>query len=303
MYNSNLKAGVVYPFRMIKTTSLSEGDHYLVLESPTLSRHLLDLNLYPALRFKKEEFIRCRIDKINCSGKLFLEPENPDYMEGNDYPFIYDHNEEITNSLGVKQIIAVLRGKNGEKAVMPLDGENFHFKMEEIISGHLIRIKKGILILHQQRDLSDQYEFNGIYPFRVIKEGINHKNNSVFIVSDSGGREFSIQKDNYQYYGIKIGNELQCKITGYNVDGRCTLEPLHPYLREGKVYAFRWLRKETFNKFSGEVHEIHIVTDYRGNEQVVAPVDDILLKAFKTPVEFYRIERIHKGKLVLIPQP
>jgi hypothetical protein len=32
--------------------------------------------------------IECRIDKINCSGKVFLEPRHPVYIEGETYDFI-----------------------------------------------------------------------------------------------------------------------------------------------------------------------------------------------------------------------
>lgn len=298
-----LKPGAIYQFRIVKTVLLSDHEHYIVLESPALSRHLLDKELYPAFRFKKGELIQCRIDKINCSGKIFLEPENPDYTEGNNYDFLYSHKEDITNTLGGIQSIAVLKGRNGEKAILPQDNEDVLLKPDGIVNARLIRIKKGVLILHKKNDLSDRYQFDKTYSFQVIREGMNHKKNPVFILSDSFGNEFSIQKDNYRYYGIRIGEELQCKITGCNLDGRFTLEPRHPYLEEGKAYAFRWLRMEPFHKYSGEVHEIHIVADDKENEHVAAPIDNVLLQAFKTPVGLYRIERIHKGKLVLIPQP
>jgi len=298
-----LKPGAIYLFRIVKTISLSDQEQYIVLESPALSRHLLDRELYPTFRFKKGELIQCRIDKINCSGKIFLEPENPDYTEGKNYDFLYSHKEDITNTLGEIQTIAVLKGRNGEKAILPLDNEDIHLKPDGIVSARLIRIKKGVLILHKKNDFSGTYKFDKTYPFRVIREGMNHKKNPVFILSDSFGNEFSVQKDNYKFYGIHIGDELQCKITGCNLDGRFTLEPRHPYLEEGKTYAFRWLRMEPFHKYSGEVQEVHIVADNKGFEQVAAPVDEVLLRAFKTEVDLYRVERIHKGKLVLIPQP
>ena len=301
METTTFKTGNIYPFRVVKVVIFSEHERFAVLEGPLHTRHLLDKSLFPNQVFRRNTIIQCRIDKINCSGKIFLEPQNPGYSEGNTYKFTFLHNEIIVNSLGEAQMVAVMQGRNTEKAILALSADDETSFNEVFVTAVLARIKKGILILHKDRKILDKYQFYKTYPFQVVREGINHKRNPVFILSDDYGNEFSIQKDNYTAYDIVPGKTIHCKITGCGIDWRFTLEPVHPYLEEGKIYPFTWLRKEFIHKHSGETHETHIVSDYQGNEQVAAPVVESLLAALKNPGGQYKIERIHKGKLLLIP--
>jgi hypothetical protein len=300
MKPSQLQPGDKYLFRIIREVFPDEQEKYWVLESPFKTRHLLVKSMYPDCNFKPGENILCRIDKINCSGKIFLEPENPFYKEGGYYDFVFDHTELITNTIGEKQLVAVMTGIHRERGVLPQAADIQSLRNGDKVNAAVLRIKKGILILSE--NLERQFKYLQFYKFRIAGEGINHKNNNVFILEDDKGRKCSVQKDNYKYYGLKTGDILNCKITGFNIDGSCIPEPEHPYLKAGRVYKFRWVRQEIMQKSGKEHHDIHIVRDYKGNEQAVAPVDDELLKAFKNKESLYKILRFHKGKLVLIPR-
>lgn len=297
MKKGYFQPGEKYSFSVIREVSPDDKEMCWVLESPTRTRHLLQKSMYPNLTLIPGDHIQCRIDKINCSGKIFLEPWNPYYQEGKFYDFIFDHTENITNTIGEIQTVAVVKGINGEKGILPDPGKMPFLQSGNIINAAVIRIKKGILILTQNPE--DDFHYLMIYNFTVKGDGVNHKNNPVYILEDEKGRKCSIQKDNYKYYGIKTGDMLKCKIRGFNLDGRCIPEPEHPYLKAGRVYMFRWLRQEMMEKSGREHHDIHIVSDYRGNEQAVAPVDNELKKAFENKDSRYKIIRFHKGKLVL----
>ena len=294
------RPGNKYTFTVVKEYSAGEQDDFWVLESPFKTRHLLKKTLYPNFSFKKGDEIICRIDKINCSGRIFLEPENPFYREGCYYDFIFSHKDFITNTIGEKQEIIIFKGRSGEMAVLSLKDGIINLNPGDTVTAGVLRIKKGVLIL--VRNIEEEYKYLHSYPFRVQGEGLNHKKDPVIILGGENGRKCSVQKDNYKYYGIKAGNLLTCTITGFNIDGSCIPEPEHPYLKAGRCYKFQWLRKEFLDKPAHDIREIHIVRDYKGNEQAVAPVNDELMASFRKKDSSFIIIRFHKGKLVLMPQ-
>lgn len=299
MKQGYFQPGEKYIFNVIREVTPDEKDMYWVLESPFRTRHLLQKSMYPNLDLIPGNHIQCRIDKINCSGRIFLEPENPYYQEGRFYDFIFGHFETITNSIGEKEEVAIVAGKHGENGVLSLQGNKIPLKIGEVVNAAVLRIKKGVLVLTLSPE--EHFKYLHCYQFVIKGEGLNHKNNEVYILEDDRGRKCSIQKDNYKYYRIKPGDVVHCQITGFNIDGRCIAEPGHPYLKAGRLYKFRWIRQETQEKKGGEHHDIHIVRDYKGNEQAVAPVDEQLLAAFSNKDNLYKIIRFHKGKLALIP--
>jgi hypothetical protein len=50
-------------------------------------KHFLPAEYYTNFNFQTGDVISCRIDKINCTGRIFLEPKHPYYIEGEIYSF------------------------------------------------------------------------------------------------------------------------------------------------------------------------------------------------------------------------
>ena len=72
-----LKENGFYVFRVIKRITLPDESRFFVLESPFNTRHLLPAEFYEKYDIMPGKNIRCRVDKINCVGRIFLEPGHP----------------------------------------------------------------------------------------------------------------------------------------------------------------------------------------------------------------------------------
>lgn len=82
----------IFTLRGIQT--FPDGNRYLILEDAQGYRFLQDYTPYASYGLKPDTKITCRVDKINCNGKIFLEPAHPWFEEGEYYevPIIYRKN-------------------------------------------------------------------------------------------------------------------------------------------------------------------------------------------------------------------
>jgi hypothetical protein len=88
-YNTgkHLEEGKNYQFQVIGLVTLQDERAYFILEDPFKIRHLLPSRLYSCYEIKAGQSITCKVDKINCTGRVYLEPNHPHYLEGNTYDF------------------------------------------------------------------------------------------------------------------------------------------------------------------------------------------------------------------------
>ncbi|MFH1119211.1 MAG: hypothetical protein V1775_05265 [Bacteroidota bacterium] len=95
-YNDGKKLieGETYVFHFIKIVPLSDKMNYMLMEDPYGIRHLVPFEYYIHYKLVPGSKINCLVDKINCTGRVFLEPEHPRYKIGSVSGF---------NLLGTKQ--------------------------------------------------------------------------------------------------------------------------------------------------------------------------------------------------------
>lgn len=88
-YNEGKKLieGETYPFQFIRIVPLSDKMNYMLMEDPYGIRHLVPYEYYIQYDLKTGSTVNCRIDKINCTGRVFLEPEHPFYKTGSRFYF------------------------------------------------------------------------------------------------------------------------------------------------------------------------------------------------------------------------
>ena len=127
-----------------------DDEEFFVLRSRQNSRHLLSKNLYAAYGISPGMEITCKVDKVNCSGKMFLEPEHPHYKTGGVYDFNVIRTISITNSVGNVEKMTVVSDIAGNEIFVPYselpDGGE-----QTPLSCRVERIKKGLLFLsHSQ---------------------------------------------------------------------------------------------------------------------------------------------------------
>jgi len=106
-YNDGKKLceGVTYPFNFIKLVPLSDHMNYMLMEDPYGIRHLVPYEFYISYNLQPGNVVCCRVDKINCTGRVFLEPEHPHYQTGSVEGFSF---------VGIKQD----KQKDGDKCTL-----------------------------------------------------------------------------------------------------------------------------------------------------------------------------------------
>ena len=89
--NITFVEGDKYPFKIHNLVKLQDGANYYVLLDVNGLKHFLPSEFYISYGFMVGDEITCTIDKINCTGRIFLEPNHPFYKEGESYEFTIEN--------------------------------------------------------------------------------------------------------------------------------------------------------------------------------------------------------------------
>lgn len=145
-YNSGnvvFSEGNWFPFRVYNCVQLQDGEYYYVLQDINGLKHFLPAQFYKEYRIKTGEEIQCRIDKINCTGRIILEPKHPYYSEGEVYLFtVVGYKSEGD------QDIVIVQEFSGNCIEVPLYGkEKLNINTQTKLKCIVKNIKKGIIKL------------------------------------------------------------------------------------------------------------------------------------------------------------
>ena len=141
--NIVLTEGFWYTFRVHNLIQLQDDAWYFVLRDINGLKHFLPAEYYQDYQIKPGDDISCKIDKINCTGRIHLEPRHPYYTEGEIYDF---EIVKITNSDdGLSVIVKEMGGRHLE--ILPEGHTDEDLKAKKIVCCRVISIKKGSLIL------------------------------------------------------------------------------------------------------------------------------------------------------------
>jgi hypothetical protein len=88
LFKKHLVQGRVYSFRIHNKAVLQDNEEYYILEDPFKVRHFIPAKYYIRYNFAVDQIIQCRVDKINCTGRVLLEPVHPYYEKGRAYDFV-----------------------------------------------------------------------------------------------------------------------------------------------------------------------------------------------------------------------
>lgn len=289
-----------YTFRVIRLITLPDGSQNWVLTHSGEDRYMLPAEYYTDYQIKEGLSLRCRVDKINCTGRIFLEPDHPWYQEGKMYRFTFLHGEPVpaakTNVL--KRLI--FKGIHDEIRPCLTLTEFLPFTPGEVVEVLISRIKKGAvdfqpLILSTHEIMHE----GGVYEFFI--ENVNEAGNLLI----TGPRETVIllESEYYKQHGLKPGVKFSGIFLHWTPEGIPHIEPLHPVYKLGKTYSFPVLREDSVDHSAGSFEQVLVVEDCFGNEirvfrrkvagEIAALPERILC----------RVERLKKGKPVLRVQP
>ena len=143
-----LSEGAYFPFRIHNLLQLQDDAWYFVLQDVNGLKHFMPAEFYENYGFKPGDEIICKIDRINCTGRIFLEPRHPFYSEGETYLFETAANPDSMNvaALIVKDCtgnsIEIVKSRINKSEVME----------ENQVRCRVKSIKKGKLILEIAND-------------------------------------------------------------------------------------------------------------------------------------------------------
>lgn len=135
-----LKEGTYHTFKFIKCVRLEDGKEYMILEDSSNTRHFVDYEPYKPYNLNSSSELVCLVDKINCTGRIYLEPEHPVYKVGQIYEFnvlTFTQKESAIN-------IIVQDCFNNSIEVEEPNHRIYTEYRPNTIKAKILRIKKGI---------------------------------------------------------------------------------------------------------------------------------------------------------------
>lgn len=298
--NSRLTEGSYHTFTILKTIELGPDDSWYVMLDPLGYKVLMPMMYYTGYGFEPGQQILCRIDRINCNGRMFLEPMHPFYEEGKVYEFPLlkiGSRESIT---GDKESFALVKDVFDNEWEIRMFSENLIRTGSEKIKCRLERIKKGKLFLSLS---CDKPSYGGIeagktYEFKIIDEKVHPGDRQrYFILNGHDGKKHLIRKKYFTHYGLKKGQTVRCMVDKFTSEGYFFLEPENPWYKIGEVYSFktRELQKLIFS--DGSVQDVLVLEDPHGDDIKVF-IESHHVEPLKTRKEVLcRIDRIRKSRI------
>jgi hypothetical protein len=296
-----LEEGKTYPFRFVKTIEVGD-EWFWVLIAPDEKKHLLNLDFYKGYNFREGDVYDCKVDKINCAGKIFLEPDHPQYQPGKLYDFDLKEIRNIVNSIGETETIVLVTDSIGNEAMAlwPFGKKNLIDKSLEL---RVDRIKKGKLILSfpfVDRDLNHVIK-GGRYKFIIDGISTLAPNREFFRLSDEKGVFHYIRHKYYQNYNFKVGQSIWCEVVNEPELVKYYLEPDYPEYEKGKSYEFDILREDIHYTADGGKREVLVVADKNRRECILFYDQDSQLESGANRIKA-RVMYCFKGKLFLRAQ-
>jgi len=293
-----LLEGKYYWFKVLKIVEIpEEGDFYL-LKHKSGRRLLLPVSIYKNYLINPDSTIECRVDKVNCTGKVFLEPKHPHYSEGKYYNFIVKYTDkndcDLENSITVADVFNNEIRMEWPKALeLPKVNSTVRLKVE--------RVKKGIPVLvnetskHATSGIVENF-VGELFSFIVSKVLSKGKEQYYLLVENKHELKAYIKAKHYKHYNIKLNSNILCKIIGVNSDNSLKVEPQNPYYIENTSYNFI-VSMDSTNEFTEE-YRIGLIDKFGNKCGITVNGKDYQVLKNKTQLTC-RVIGFRKGKPML----
>lgn len=292
-----LEQGKFYNFKVIKLVSMdmNDGDQFWVLEDPFGFRQLLNAEYYNHYAIQPGLILNCKVDKINCTGRIFLEPLNPKYSVGQLYSFPVVACEMVKD----KFILTV------EDEFFAKHTVTFTENPGKTAICKVDKIKKAKLYLSDPNAGDNVWFDDGKnYSFKVVEIKDTPDCGECFFLEDDQKRTHILPTENYVQYNIKKSDTISCTVISQSESGRCTLEPVHPIYTPGELHSFEVLELKFEKSYNEQYEWVLYVLDKFGNKILLA-IDDNKPDEFQNCTRVVcQIDRVKKGRVFLInPSP
>ena len=287
-----LREGSEYQFEVKGSTTLPDGRKYVKLLDPNGYKHLLLLSDYTYYNLLERKKVLCYVSKINCSGRIFLEPENPHYFIGKVYNFVvtgidqsgkiplirlkdfFDRQLEVS-SIGMQHI--------------PSAGDTLECRIDRIKKGKLLLIPPGLDNSLSHLDYGAKYSF-------LVEDEIEMNLKEIWYILSWGEGKFRLRKKFYEKYGFNTGQTIECKVAA--IGNTKYPEPENPVYTVGETYPFKILREESIFEYPDKKKELFVLENQTGKDIYIEK--DLNSKGLK-PGDFIncKVESILSGQHIL----
>jgi len=142
-----IEEGKEFSFTIEKLITLPDGQYFIILAEYE-QKYLLPAQYYLEYGFQIGQKIICRIDRINCNGKVFFEPRHPIYSIGDKDVFLLKEKEErIKHKTKEKYLVIKAESANTKRAIIDIELQNDIYSQGKKYNCAVIKIKKGEVIL------------------------------------------------------------------------------------------------------------------------------------------------------------
>ncbi len=298
---AKLIEGKTYQFKVIKKIAIADEDEKWILEDPFGYRLMIDTNFYQNYNIHAQTQIDCIVDKINCSGKLFLEPIHPYYKKMEVYQFEVVEQKIEKNIWGKPINVVIMKDIYNQMIECYINHQFIDLPLT--LSCKIIQIKKGkpILIPVDNNYLitNKNYNLGEIYSFNIIEKNYKPHFKRFFILEDSFKDKHLLPMKPYPSYNLEVGQKIECIVYKINQDGELVLEPLHPFYIIGNTYSFQIKEIETRSIENQENEIVFTVYDIYNNECFLF-VENIQKTDFKSLQQIEcKVIGFKKGKPIL----
>lgn len=276
-----------------KQIQLPDDKEYYLVEDENKNRFMIPVMAEWQQIFQQYDNFICRVDKINCSGKIYLEPMHPHYQIGQSYPFRFTKLDKVKSDLEeVRYLLFFTDEFNNSITLLSLSKPNF--AVNSIVNARIAQIKKGTIIIEFRNVHIKNLWIGDTRKFEYLG-----KQNSIFIFKDEFGYKHSLKKDVYDHYGFEIGKVYEGTVLKYNKNYSFKIEPKNPFYELGKEYSFKFRKiKDEVDLLNNSIKVIE-VEDIWGHEATIVQFSEDLLKSLPKEYIEAKINRISNGRLYL----
>ena len=288
-----IEEGKYYRFKIAGTVKGVDGEYFFKLSDPNGVNHLLKRKWYEQYNLNEGDSVICHIDKINCNGRIFIEPEHPVYKRNGIYDFeVTDFVEDKNGNL------FIVKDVFGNSVEIPETGRQKELKPGDIVKCRVITVKKGrpvLIPVDAEPDYSG-FEDGEEYVFEITGVKRFSGRYTFFIMTDTDGNEYPLRKKFYEEYGIKTGDKIKCKFIVSGAESY--FEPEHPFYKKGKEYEFFIIGEDYIHKYpDGKEKAVVLLNDY--GKEILVSRKNIDQGKLESNIIRCRVKDIVKGQLIL----
>lgn len=277
--NSRLTEGSYHLFKILKHQVFSDDESTFILQDPLGYKVMMPAGYYTAYGFAEGQEILCRVDRINCSGRMFLEPVHPFYKEGQWYDFdVTEYGKKIAVT-ALEEYYVRVKDTHLREWTVRLQHPIHH--LGATLKCRLERIKKGRLYITAPLESASSLVEGDEKEFIIIGETIHPADNTrYYILEDQQGGRHIMPKRYYLHYRLKKDQRVLCRVGKMSPLGYHLLEPQNPWFKRGEVYELNLLELQRLIFSDGTIQDVAVVDDPH-NEPVKVFIDNDITDRIK----------------------